>query len=65
MDKIMKPLKTVSSYGYDEVYAKILKMSSPFISSPLNHVCNKPLSWGIFPFLSNYSVIKALFKNKW
>jgi hypothetical protein len=44
MDKIMKSLKTVNSYGYDEVYTKILKMSSPFISSPLHHVCNKPLS---------------------
>jgi hypothetical protein len=65
MDKIMKSLKTVSSYGYDEISTKILvlKISSPFISSPSHHVCNKPSSLGIFPSVSNYSVIKALFKK--
>jgi len=63
IDKITKFLKSLSSCGYDEVYIKIWKMISPFISSPLYHVCNKSLSLGIFPSLPNYSVIKALFKN--
>lgn len=64
MDKIMKSLKTASLYGYDEISTKILNMSCPVISSPLHHVCNKRLALGIFPSLSNYTIIKALFKNK-
>jgi len=36
-------------YEYDEVSMKILKISIPFIISPLNYICNKVISTGIFP----------------
>jgi hypothetical protein len=34
-EQIIKSLKSKNSYGCDEISAKILKISSPFISSPL------------------------------
>jgi hypothetical protein len=49
MNWIIKSLKTNNSYGYDEICTKILKISSPFTSSPLNYICNTILFWGVFP----------------
>ena len=45
---IIKFLKTKNSYGYDEISTKLLKISCPFISSPINYICNKTLFWGVF-----------------
>jgi len=42
---------------------KILKISSPFLCSPLNYIHNKILSWGVFPERLIYTVIKPLHKN--
>ena len=52
-----------NSHGYDEISTKVLKISSPFIISPLTHICNKSLSSGIFPEQLKYSEIKPLFKK--
>jgi hypothetical protein len=41
---------------------KILKISSPGISLPLNHICNESLS-GMFPPWLKYAGIKSLFKD--
>jgi len=38
-----------------------LKKSTPFIISPLNYICNKALSTGIFPSCLKYSVVKPLY----
>ena len=35
---IIKSLKTKYSYRYDEISTKILKVSFPFIISPLNYI---------------------------
>jgi hypothetical protein len=43
VEKIIKSLKSKNSSGYDGVSTKVLKISSPFISSPLTYICNKPL----------------------
>jgi len=40
MRNIIKSLNTKNSHGYDEVSTKLLKLSSPFILSPLTHVIN-------------------------
>jgi hypothetical protein len=40
----------------------ILKMSSPFIISPINYICNKMLRGGVFPDRLKY-VIKPLCNN--
>jgi Notch-like protein len=63
VENIIKSLKPKNSHGYDEISVKLLKISSPFICSPLTYTCNKSLSSGIFPTGSKYSEIKPLFKN--
>jgi hypothetical protein len=40
IEQIIKSLKTKNSYGYDKIYTKILKISFPLISSPINYICN-------------------------
>jgi hypothetical protein len=47
IEQIIKSLKTKNAYGYDEISTNILKMSCPFISSPINYTCNKMLFSGI------------------
>jgi len=39
IEQIIKSLKTKNSYGYNEISTKILKISCPFISSPINYIC--------------------------
>ena len=61
--QIIKSLKIKNSYGYKEISTKILKISCPFTSSPLNYTCNKIIFWGIFPERLRYAVIKPQHKN--
>jgi hypothetical protein len=60
---IMKSLKWKNSKGYDEIPLNILKISMPFILSPLVYICNKSLSLGIFPTQLKYSQISPIFKK--
>jgi len=62
-EKIISSLKSKNSHGYDEISVNTLKLSSPYISSPLRHVCNKILSSGIFRERLKYAVVKPIFKN--
>ena len=48
IEKIRKSLKITNAQGFDEISAKILKWSAPFISSPLAYICNRSLETGIF-----------------
>jgi len=43
IEKIIKLLKSKNCHGYDEIPTKILKVSTPFITSPLTYICNKSL----------------------
>jgi hypothetical protein len=62
-EPIIKSLKTKNSYGYDEISTKILKIRCPFISSPINYICNKMLFWSVFPDRLKYGIIKPPHKN--
>ena len=62
IERIINSLQSKSSHGYDEISTKT-KISAPFISSPLNYICNRSLSTGIFPTRLKYSVIKPLYKK--
>jgi hypothetical protein len=64
IEQIIKSLKTKNSYGYDEISTKILKISCPFVSFPINYICNKMLIWGVFPDRLKYAIIKPLRKNE-
>jgi hypothetical protein len=63
IEKIINSLNTKNSYGYDEISTRLLKISAPYISSPLNFICNKVLGTGFFPSCLKYSEIKALHKK--
>jgi hypothetical protein len=48
IDKIIHSLKLKDSHGYDKISTRILKMSAPYILSPLTYISSKILSTGIF-----------------
>ena len=56
-------LKSPNSSGYDEVSTKILKDCSPYITSPLNYICNRILFTGVFPDRLKYATIIPIFKK--
>jgi len=61
--RIIKSLKSKNSHGYDGIPMEILKVSTPFITSPLTYICNKSLSSGIFPSRLKFSEIKPLHRK--
>ena len=62
ISEIIESLKQKNSHGYDEISVKILKISLPFIVSPLTYICNG-MSTGIFPMRLKYSQINPVFKK--
>ena len=44
INKIIDLLKSKNSSGYDEIITKIIKISKPFIISPIINICNKVLA---------------------
>ena len=61
--QIIKSLKSKNSSGYDEISTRILKLSAPYILSPLTHICNRILNTGIFPDRLKYAIIKPILKK--
>src|SRR5215469_6950083 len=49
IDKIIRSLKTKDSHGYDGILTRILKLSAPYIISPLTFIINRILLSGTFP----------------
>ena len=56
-------MKTTKSGGYDEISTLILKLSVPYIVSPLTYICNAILNSGVFPDRLKYAIIKPIFKK--
>ena len=48
VNKIIQSIKSKNSSGYDEISSGILKISAPYIISPLRFIFNKILNTGIF-----------------
>ena len=65
IEKIIKELKSKKSRGYDEIMTKILKISSPFIVSPVTYIyiCNRMHSTGTFPDRLKFSEIQPIYKK--
>ena len=63
IDKIIHSLQSRDSHGYDEVSTRIVKISAPYILSPLILILNKILSTGVFPNRLKFSEIKPLYKK--
>jgi hypothetical protein len=64
IEKIIKSLKSNTSYGYDEISTRILKVSAPYVLSPLTHIFNKVLSTGAFPERLKCAQVKPLYKGE-
>ena len=64
IEELINSLNTKNLYGYNKISTKILNISSPYLSSPLNYIYNKVLATGFFPPFLKYSEIKTLYK-KW
>jgi hypothetical protein len=60
---IIYSFKTKDSCGYDLISLRVLKLSTPYISSPLSYICNKIMQSGVFPERLKYSIIKPLYKK--
>jgi len=54
-------LKCKDSYGYDEISSRILKISAPYVLSPLIYIFNKLLATGIFPERLKSYIIEHMF----
>jgi hypothetical protein len=63
IDKIIQSLAPKDSHGFDEISNRILKVSAPFIESPVTYILNKALLKGIFPDRMKFTIFKPLFKN--
>jgi hypothetical protein len=59
----VRSFKMKDSHGYDGTSIKILKLSIPYISSPLTYLCNLMISTGIFPTRLKFAEIKPLYKK--
>ena len=44
IEKIIKSLKSKNTGGYDKISTQILKLSVPYIISPLTYICTSPRS---------------------
>ena len=54
---------TKNTYGYDEISNRMIKLSSPFIISPLTYICNAALISGVFPDRLKYAIVKPIHKK--
>jgi hypothetical protein len=58
-ERIIKSIRVKNLHGYVGITTKMLKVSAPYISSPLNYICYKSVRSGTFPTrslsLSRYS----------
>ena len=63
IEKLIISLRTTNATGYDEISNCPLKLSSPFIISPLTHICNAALISGVFPDKLKYTFVKPRHKK--
>jgi len=63
IEKRIHSLKCKNSYGRDEISSRILKASTPYVSSPITYIFKKILSTGIFPDRLKFSEVMPLYKE--
>jgi hypothetical protein len=62
-EDVVSSLKMKDFHGFDGIYTKILKLSIPYISSPLTYICNLMISTGVFPTRLEFAEIKPLYRK--
>ena len=60
LEQIIKSLNSKNSHEYDGISNKIIKLSLPFIISPLTYICNEILKAGILPDRLKYALVKPI-----
>jgi hypothetical protein len=63
ISSIINSLKSKNSYGYDGISKKMIKLSKPFIISPLISICSKVLAQGNFPERLKFLLVKPIYKS--
>jgi len=63
LKKIIKSLRTKNTCGYNEISNRIIKLTAPFIISPLTYICNAVLNTGVFPDRLKYAIDEPIFKK--
>ena len=63
VEKILRSLKIPNSAGYDKISNRLLKLSDPYIASPLTYICNAALNLGVFPDRLKYVTVKPIHKK--
>jgi hypothetical protein len=63
INKIIDSLKSKTTSGYDKITTNIIKISKPFIISPIINICNKMLNQGSYPARLKFSVIRPIYKS--
>jgi hypothetical protein len=63
VEQIIYSLRSKNLYRYDEISTEVLKISAPYISSPLCYICNKVISSGIFPPHLKHATVKPVYKK--
>jgi hypothetical protein len=58
IEGIINSIRVKNLRGYDGITTKMLKVSAPYRSSPLNYICNKSIRSGTFPTPLKYSIVK-------
>jgi Notch-like protein len=61
--EVIFSLCSKNSSGYDEISTKTLKISAPYISSPLCYIFNKAVLTGKFPSHMKYSIVTPIYKK--
>ena len=56
-------LKITNTTGYDEISNHLLKLSSPYIISPLMHICNAVLNCSVFPDRLKSAIVRPIHKK--
>jgi hypothetical protein len=60
IERIINSIRVKNSHRYNEItITKMLKVSAPYVSSPLNYIC-KSITSGTFPARSKYSIVKPI-----
>jgi hypothetical protein len=63
IERIIKSIRVKNSHAYDRITTTMLKVSAPYISCPLNYICNKSIRSGSFPSCLKYRIVKPFFKK--
>ena len=57
IEKIINSLNSKNSNGYDDISNRVIKISAPFIISPLTYICNAIFKNGTFPERLKYAMV--------